>query len=207
MRKALPWLAAAFALFASDSALAQGQQPPPKKNKVVLEYDDQEHLARRKTDTNGDGIFDEVIYYKNDVPERAEADTNYDGKVDLWIRYDVQGNEIAQERDTDFDGKVDRWVTLENGKPKIQRDDKNGDGKPESVTYFENGERTRSEEDTNGDGRVDRWITYVNGKPSRVEDDKDGDGKPDIRADFDADGNKTIEIQDTNRDGKFDVTI
>src|SRR5262249_1807804 len=155
MRTALPWLAAAFALAASASALAQ-TQPPPTTTNALRHYTAHTPPPRPNTAPHCVGSLEETIYAKNAGPERPEADTNYAGKGHLSIRYDVQGNEIAQERDTDFDGKVDRWVTLENGKPKIQRDDKNGDGKPESVTYFENGERTRSEEDTNGDGGSDR---------------------------------------------------
>src|SRR5574338_988424 len=188
--------------------------PAPAADKcgkgALLEYDPNaaiETLLRKKRDLNGDGICDETVFYKNELPEHAEVDTNYDGKIDLWIRYDLAGKEIAQERDTNFDGKVDQWTTLEDGKPKVQRNDKHGDGKPESVTYYENGERTRSEEDTNGDGRIDQWITYAAGKPAKVETDTDGDGKVDVRAEFGADGNKTVELQDTDRDGRFDVTI
>ncbi len=194
--------ASALVVFAPLHARAQ-----QAKQKVVLEYDDQERLARRKTDTNGDGRFDETVFYKNDVPERAEIDTNHDAEIDQWITYDVNGKELAQERDTNFDGKRDQWIQLENGQPKVQRDDENGDSQPESVVYFEGGARVRSEEDSSGDGRIDRWVIYQGGQPVRVEEDTSGDGKVDVRGEFNPDGSMSVEVQDTDRVGKFDVTI
>lgn len=71
--------------FAVAPSIARAQQANSPKQKVVLEYDDQERLARRKTDSNGDGVFDETVFYVNDVPERAESDTNLDGRVDQWV--------------------------------------------------------------------------------------------------------------------------
>ena len=91
------------------AALSPGLALAQQKNKIVLEYDDQERLARRKTDTNGDGVFDETVFYENDVPKRAESDTDYDGKIDLWISYDVAGKSIAHER---AGGRSDHPVSL-----------------------------------------------------------------------------------------------
>ena len=136
--RALVLAALALLCFAPHDARAQ-----QSKQKVVLEYDDQERLARRKTDSNGDGVFDETVYYKNDVADHSESDTNYDSRIDQWVTFDVNGKPIAQERDTNFDGKRDQWIQLENDQPKVQRDDKDGDGEPESVVYFERSEERR----------------------------------------------------------------
>ena len=38
--------------------------------------------------------------------------TNFDGKIDLWVRYDLSGNEIAQELDSNFDGKDDLFLAV-----------------------------------------------------------------------------------------------
>src|SRR5207344_1837023 len=45
------------------------------------------------------------------------------------------------------------------------------------------------------------------GKPAVIEEDKDFDDKPDALAEFNPDGSKKSEQQDTNKDGKYDVTI
>ena len=132
---------------------AQAQLPAP----VVLQYDDQEQLAEKRTDTNGDGRHDEVVFYEDGKPERAESDTNYDGRVDLWITYDADGKPAAQERDTNGDGKRDQWIQLEDGVPRNQRDDKNGDGKPDATLHFARRQPEQLEEDANFDGRIDRW--------------------------------------------------
>src|SRR5262245_37810385 len=128
--RTLPPVAGSLAV--AVALLLAAPAPAPAADKcgkgALLEYDSNaavETLLRKKRDLNGDGICDETVFYKNELPEHAESDTNFDGKIDLWIRYDLSGKEIAQEIDANFDGKVDRWITLEDGKPKIQRDDKN----------------------------------------------------------------------------------
>jgi hypothetical protein len=64
-------------------------------------------------DVNHDSLMDDLGYYSRGVLIREETDTNYDGKVDLWvfIREGVYVERYA--RDTDYDGVID--VTKEYG--------------------------------------------------------------------------------------------
>ena len=50
-------------------------------------------------------------------------------------------------------------------------------------------------------------MRYQDGEIAVVEDDRSGDGKVDLRAEFNPDGSKRREQQDTSGDGTFDVLI
>lgn len=63
-------------------------------------------------DSNFDGRKDVFFYYlatDGAAPklDRKERDTNGDGRVDLWERFDAQGNVTRTARDTDGDGRMD----------------------------------------------------------------------------------------------------
>lgn len=63
-------------------------------------------------DTDFDGRPNIYFYYTsgpNGVPliERKERDTNGDGNIDYWERFDDKGNVVKTARDTDGDGKMD----------------------------------------------------------------------------------------------------
>jgi hypothetical protein len=64
-------------------------------------------------DSNFDGRADTFFYYLaadgGGKPrlDRKERDTDADGKVDLWERFDADGNVTRTARDTDGDGRMD----------------------------------------------------------------------------------------------------
>ena len=63
---------------------------------------------------------------------------------------------MRSEADSDGDGKLDVTVEYADGKKTRQREDRNGDGKPDVVTSFDADEKpARIEEDSDGDGRLD----------------------------------------------------
>ena len=53
----------------------------------MLLFDEEEQLKEKHADTNGDGRYDEFIYYEKGKPARAEQDTNHDGALDTKIRF------------------------------------------------------------------------------------------------------------------------
>jgi antitoxin component YwqK of YwqJK toxin-antitoxin module len=116
---------------------------------VVLEYDENEQVVLKKSDTDGDGVHDESIHYRDGVPTRSESDTDGDRKLDLWITFDPRGRPLLEERDTNGDGKPDTFETYEQiaGKPSLkQRDeDKNGDGTIDVKSVYENGKLKQRE--------------------------------------------------------------
>ncbi|MDH5567100.1 MAG: hypothetical protein OEY15_10580, partial [Myxococcales bacterium] len=127
-RVATNTLAAALLLALADAAFARSSCPP-----VELLYDDNEQIAERRTDTNQDCRHDEFVHYSAGVAERAERDTDHDGRIDVWLFFEADGKTPArQDQDVDADGQKDRWVTFRAGRPSIQLDDRNADGKPDA---------------------------------------------------------------------------
>ena len=62
-----------------------------------------------EVDDNRDGRMDVFSYYEGSPPKitRKECDTNHDGLIDLWQRFDTSGAVNRTGRDTDGDGKMD----------------------------------------------------------------------------------------------------
>jgi hypothetical protein len=60
-----------------------------------------------ETDTDYDGKPNIYVYFRDGVPVRKERDTNGDGKIDHWEKFDSQGVVIKSGRDTNFDGSLD----------------------------------------------------------------------------------------------------
>ncbi len=79
------------------AAEAERRQVTPKKveadanfdGKVdrTENYDEKGQINKVEVDTNGDGVMDEWIYYKDGKPVKSEKDTNGDGKPDVWVEY------------------------------------------------------------------------------------------------------------------------
>jgi len=93
-------------------------------------------------------------------------------------------------------------------KPKQVKVDRNYDGVPERIEYYdEKGVITRVEGDTNADGKMDEWVYYENGIAVKGEKDLNGDGKPDTTMFYDAKGAITRTESDSNGDGKIDEWV
>lgn len=104
---------------------------------VETDFDDTGAMIEERTDSDFDGRFDWTDHYKDGVRvlaeldsdfdgqidtwsyylpdetgrshiDRKERDTNRDGRVDLWERFDTSGNVVRTGRDTDNDGKMDQ---------------------------------------------------------------------------------------------------
>ncbi len=73
------------------------------------------YRVKAEIDSDHNGNVDTWYYYTrdDDKPEtkpridRKERDTNGDGAVDVWERYDAAGNVVITARDLDGDGKMD----------------------------------------------------------------------------------------------------
>ena len=59
-------------------------------------------------DTTFDGKPDTFIFYRDGRVVRKERDTNGDGIIDHWERFDSEGNVVRSGRDTNYDGSVDQ---------------------------------------------------------------------------------------------------
>jgi hypothetical protein len=55
---------------------------------VELVYDANEQIAEKKADTNKDCRHDQHVFYVDGVAQRAERDTDFDGRLDVWVFYE-----------------------------------------------------------------------------------------------------------------------
>jgi len=69
----------------------------PARATTKLHYDEHEKVARKETDTNGDGETDQTIFYTDQKPTRAEVDVDFDGKTDFILSYGDQGEVTSWE--------------------------------------------------------------------------------------------------------------
>ena len=72
-------VALGFLLLAAEPAHAQGNCPA-----VDLRYDEAENISEKRTDKNRDCKADEVVFYAEGRPERAEVDTHLDRRLHVW---------------------------------------------------------------------------------------------------------------------------
>lgn len=114
-------------------------------------------LVCREVDTNLDGIKDIVRHFNaKGEAVKEDADTNYDGKIDVWASFD-HGRLVEEDADTNFDGRADVWKAYAGGElSKIKRD-RNFDGKPDVWEIYVKGRLERMGVDETGDQHVDRW--------------------------------------------------
>ncbi len=109
------------------------------------------------------------------------------------------------EADLTGDGSPDLVIEYENGQKTVQREDRNANKKFDLVTYFDETEKPkRIEDDTDHDGRFETITFYESGVKVRAEKDRNGDRKPDVFIYFEG-GQITLQEEDTNFDGIIDV--
>ncbi len=108
-----------------------------------------------------------------------EIDTNLDGIKDIVRTYNEKGESLHEEADTNYDGRIDVWTTFGGGRIGREELDTNFDGRPDLWKYYVAGRLSRIQRDTNRDGKPDQWEFYTNGKLERVGIDSDFDGQVD----------------------------
>jgi hypothetical protein len=128
--------------------------------KVIGERENQHKvLVCREIDTNLDGIKD-VVRTFNDKGEPLEerADTDYDGKIDVWIKF-VAGRLAEEDIDERHAGVPTVWKYYLDGRLyRIRRNTHCPGGKPDIwETYSKTGYLERIGSDSSCDGHVDRW--------------------------------------------------
>jgi hypothetical protein len=125
---------------------------------VVGERDNRHKtLVCREIDTNLDGIKDVVrVFNPKGEAIREEADTNYDGKLDVKATF-VAGRLAEEQVDTNYDGKPDVWKFYTDGALTRIKRDRNFDGNPDVWEVYAGGHLERIGVDDTFDGHVDRW--------------------------------------------------
>jgi hypothetical protein len=112
--------------------------------------------------------------------ECREADTNLDGIKDVVRTYNPKGEPVHEEVDSDYDGKVDVWINFAEGRIAEVQEDTNHDGRPDLWKFYSDGALNRAKRDRNFDGTADVWEMYSRaGKLERMGVDDNGDGHVD----------------------------
>jgi hypothetical protein len=108
-----------------------------------------------------------------------EIDTNLDGVKDVVRTYNDKGDALEEEADSNYDGKVDTWIRFAGGRISKVEIDHNGDGLPDETRFYVKGVLSRAQRDTNYDGKPDVWEVYSDGELERIGVDLDFDGHVD----------------------------
>lgn len=101
---------------------------------VVSHFDDRGALTLEEMDGDFDGLVDITDHYKDGARVLSEVDTNFDGRPDVFHYFTLgQDNKPRidrKERDTDGDGKIDVWERYDSDGNVVRTGkDTDGDGK------------------------------------------------------------------------------
>lgn len=136
-------------------------------------------------DMNGDGVLDEVRFYRNNRLIRTEVDRNLDGEVDAVYYYDRREIPDRAKTDDNFDGIFETNLAYENGLTRSQDSDLNQDGHVDYRATYKYG--NLEEVLILGEGQDSRKKrqTFRMGKLVTSDYDSDGDDNFDISYDYD----------------------
>ena len=183
------------------SVLARSLDADRDGHPEELRYFDEKtaQLVRADEDRDYDGRFDVWSRYEGGALAERELDENGDGKPDTWERY-ANGRMISREVDRDGNGARDAFYLYQGDALVEERHDTRGTGKIDRIVRYERRHITRTEEDRDGKGQLDSWSTYglaANGAEVvvRVERDTTGDGKPDVFESFEQQDGKTVLVR------------
>ncbi len=117
--------------------------------------------------------------------ELRADDENGDGKPDRWF-LSSNGRLVEYRADRDFDGRVDVLVRFANNdRTEYEEYDYNLDGAMDDFYFFEHGLLKRREIDSDFDGKVDLWLVLADGRHiERISRDTDFDGTADVVKDY-----------------------
>jgi antitoxin component YwqK of YwqJK toxin-antitoxin module len=160
---------------------------------------------RQTQDTNFDGRDDLTFTFNAEgLLVKAEVDTRHDGKINLIRTFDKEVP-LKDHLDSDNDGRLDTTVDYENGRMVRQTRDKNQDGQPDIMFWFDRQElRRKVESDSDFNGSIDTRYFYEDGDLRQMDRDEDGNGIPEMRIYY-RDKEKKKLLNDKNQDGHFET--
>jgi hypothetical protein len=169
----------------SPRAHSSGILPPPRDDDSQCEREGQDGLQAINSPSPGSRQANVRRVYRvggKGADQRLtlqcrEADSNLDGKKDVFRSYDERGNAVSERADSNYDGKLDTFVTFAGGQVvRIERD-RDGDGRADEMRHYQQGRLSRVQRDSNADGAIDTWEVYgKQGGLERVGLDQDFDG-------------------------------
>lgn len=100
---------------------------------IVSWFDDAGNLDREEMDSDYDGTLDWTDHYQGGLRVMSEYDTDFDGKPNVYKYYSVGEDKVSRlerkERDSDGDGRIDVWERFNKDGEVIRTGrDTDGDG-------------------------------------------------------------------------------
>jgi hypothetical protein len=151
-------------------------------------------VQRISRDYNHDERPDHNWIYERGVLTSAEVDTNYDGRIDIWEKFDPESRPASSEHDVNFDGKVDTWYVYRQGQLESGRRDTDFDGRADWFSTYKDGVIVQDECRPNESEVVVRRILYRDGVPHEEYVDENGDGTFDYLEKMDLFGNPSRRV-------------
>jgi hypothetical protein len=172
-------------------------------------------LGAHADSMGGNFIGDTQAALAPEEPELRDLPRAIFGEKSITIGANTPGFDNKKKRklikltlDADGDGKpeVVRFVDRKTDVLVRQEEDRDYDGRIDSVLRFARGELSAREIDTNNDGRPDIWERYKSGRQVERNLDRDYNGTPDAFYEFEG---KFLarERHDADNDGKVDLWI
>ncbi len=197
----------------------------------IIAYFEKGDIIRIEEDSDKDGIREKVMTYRNGKPNVQTVDANQDGKEELRIFYNAGGETERIEKDVSMDGNMDTFQGYKDNRLVFVEKDTNGDGEIDTKIWYDDGRQKHTMRDLDHDGRFE--TTHWHDRPpwTRVTElDSDGEGNVDVRSyfmhdilrrrdyleksgdrvelreNFDEKGLLIYSLEDSNADGRWDMT-
>ncbi len=120
------------------------------------------------------------------------------------VFYDREGRPLKALEDQDGDGRFETVFYFETGQLK-KRLKLAREGVPEEILLYDRkGRPLKLILDRNRDGRPDKWQDYSCGRPTSLEEDRNFDGRVDLRVELKGESPRKI-LRDEDYDGCFEI--
>ncbi|HWA71224.1 MAG TPA: hypothetical protein VG937_02765 [Polyangiaceae bacterium] len=179
-------LVAAFQSGCSSSKPAENASPTaPRDTRIVHEDCPIDSNSAERFDANADGKADVVVVRDGNRDKCRATDLNFDGNMDSFVYFDLEGKIRRRETDYDRDGRVDEISTYRGGVIVEKLRATMLANKVDTWEYYEAGKLARSQRDSDGDDVVDQWWEYPTAGCPVIHADVNNDGRPDVGASVD----------------------
>ncbi|MFC1876534.1 hypothetical protein ACFL2E_04585 [Thermodesulfobacteriota bacterium] len=195
-----------------------------------LLFNEDGSLARRHLDTDQNGDLDMLEIYRNGLIQLQQWDQDQDQRYEKIAIFE-KGDILRIEEDSDMDGRMDTFQRYQDNRLVFVEKDTNGDGEIDTKIWYDIGRQKNTLRDLDHDGRFEMTHWYDRPPWTRVTElDSDGSGNVDVRSyfmhdilrrreslekngdlvelreNFDEKGLLINSLEDSNADGRWDMT-
>jgi len=164
-------------------------------------------LVLRYSNSDGELVLKRSAYRADDRLLEEQTDTDGDGIVNQLVQYNASGGKYIEAVDSSGKGYLDEWTQYNARKQVIERaTDADGDRITEHIRgYNAEGKLIWEKFDTDADGRPNKTVKYHHsGRIRFIDYDRDGDGNPEVFESYTKRGVLARTGYDVNGDLKID---